>query len=274
MKHTTMNRPEAVATAAILLYLSAGIDALISMIMSNPGRLGIMCIMLISIHMVWKGKNWARVALLVWCVIGFSIFVGFIINLPVRISLFDLLPNIIQAMMQGVALVLLFQKTSSDWFKQVNENRISGHEHIAKDYFPGKEGDLYLKPKDQMHSTKRDEWEQFLRGEHEEARQRVEIARAQRKAEEEQARQRAEEERARREHEAELLRQKFQKFFDILELPCSASFDDVKNKYRIMIRLFHPDKHSSDNILKEYADKKTKEVNNAFQTLKVELFKM
>ena len=49
----------------------------------------------------------------------------------------------------------------------------------------------------------------------------------------------------------------------------SASFDDIKNKYKIMIKLFHPDRHTSDDRVRKYAENKTKELNNALNRLKI-----
>lgn len=65
-----------------------------------------------------------------------------------------------------------------------------------------------------------------------------------------------------------------QKSFDVFELQKSASFDDVKAKYKVMIKLFHPDKHSTDDEVKKYTDNKTIELNNAFNTLKTKHFKV
>jgi peptidoglycan hydrolase-like protein with peptidoglycan-binding domain len=101
----------------------------------------------------------------------------------------------------------------------------------------------------------------------EQARKRAEQAR--RKAEAEQARRKAEEE-ARR----NAANRRIQICFDAFELPRTASFDDVKKKYKIMIKLFHPDRHAADNGVREYADGKTKELNNAFNTLKNEYFRV
>jgi len=67
--------------------------------------------------------------------------------------------------------------------------------------------------------------------------------------------------------------EEIQKSFDVFELQYSANFYDVKKKYRKMISLFHPDKHySCDDSVMEYANKKTKELNDAFNTLKVKHF--
>jgi len=90
---------------------------------------------------------------------------------------------------------------------------------------------------------------------------------------EEQARRQAAEEHARRKAEEALVnREKMQRYFDILELPYTATLYDVKKKYKIMIKLFHPDRHSADDSVEEYASKKTKELNNAFNTLKNSYF--
>jgi peptidoglycan hydrolase-like protein with peptidoglycan-binding domain len=127
--------------------------------------------------------------------------------------------------------------------------------------------------------------QQKAQGSHgkEQARQNTEDAK--RKYAKEQARKHAEQ--ARRKAEAEQARRKvaeearrnaanrqIQICFDTFELPRTASFDDVKKKYKIMIKLFHPDRHSADNGVKEYADGKAKELNNAFNTLKKEHFRV
>ena len=123
-------------------------------------------------------------------------------------------------------------------------------------------------------SQRKTEWEQACNEGAAEARRRAAEEQARQKAEEtrrryekEQARRRAEEEQARRRAEEEQTRKAIQMYFDIFELPYTASFADVKRKYRIMIKLFHPDRHSSDETVREYANKKTQEINNAFSVL-------
>ena len=136
------------------------------------------------------------------------------------------------------------------------------------------------------------DWKQTSCAEEERTRREYEQDQARRRADEELARQRAEEakrryeEQARRQAEEDARRKtekeqtnhhnavsaEIKKCFDVFELPRSASFDDVKKKYKIMIKLYHPDRHSSDDSVKEYANKKTIELNNALNTLKTKHF--
>jgi len=115
------------------------------------------------------------------------------------------------------------------------------------------------------------------KAEEEQARRRTAEDQARRKAEEEQARKRAEEDQDRRKYEEEQRRkntvsEEIQKCFSVFELPFSANLDDVKKKYKVMVMVFHPDRHSTNNDVREYAENKTKELNNAFNTLKVKHF--
>lgn len=68
------------------------------------------------IYMIGKGKNWARIIFLVLFIIGIPFSI-----LPLVQSLMaNPISGIIaigQTILQIVALVLLFQKSSSDWFK-------------------------------------------------------------------------------------------------------------------------------------------------------------
>jgi len=111
----------------------------------------------------------------------------------------------------------------------------------------------------------------------EQSRKRAEEERI-RHREEEQIRKRAAEEQARRKTKEGTARphsvvsEEIQRYFAFFELPITASFDDVKKKYIIMMKLFHPDKYFSDDRLREYAEKKTKELNSTFATLKAKHF--
>ena len=102
---------------------------------------------------------------------------------------------------------------------------------------------------------------------------------ARRHAEKEQTRKKAEEEQTRRRYEDEqsmynsTVNDEIQRCFDIFELPYSASFIDVKKRYLMRVKFYHPDKQSSsDDDVREYANQKTKELNNAFHMLKNQFF--
>ena len=56
--------------------------------------------------------------------------------------------------------------------------------------------------------------------------------------------------------------------FEILELNPDASPDEVKQAYKDLVNIWHPDRFSNNPHLKEKAEKKLKEVNQAYETLK------
>jgi hypothetical protein len=61
------------------------------------------------IHMIGRGKNWARIPFLVLFIVGIPFFIYW--------------GSIPQIAVKGVALVFLFQKASSDWFKAMKSAR-------------------------------------------------------------------------------------------------------------------------------------------------------
>ncbi len=53
-----------------------------------------------------------------------------------------------------------------------------------------------------------------------------------------------------------------------LELPPSASWDEVQNAYRDLIKVWHPDRFGSDERLRQRAEMKAKELNEAIRYLR------
>jgi len=56
--------------------------------------------------------------------------------------------------------------------------------------------------------------------------------------------------------------------FEILELDRGASSDEIKQAYKDIVNVWHPDRFSNNTRLKQKAEEKLKEVNVAFDTLK------
>ena len=47
-----------------------------------------------------------------------------------------------------------------------------------------------------------------------------------------------------------------------------ATFEEIKKKRNILIKIFHPDRYANDKNMQKYAEEKTKEINEAFDILK------
>jgi len=71
--------------------------------------------------MIGKGRNWARTVYLIWFVISLPVFAVDISELAadsVKASL-----GMLSTIISLAALVFLFQKASSDWFRVMKKNR-------------------------------------------------------------------------------------------------------------------------------------------------------
>lgn len=131
-KEGFMNQPSIpyrVGTAMWLLYVTLGIGLIRSIIEAKrfshviPIEFEIVIIfsvfgiMWFFIHMIGKGKNWARYTYIVLFVIGFPFSI-----LPLQQSIAaNLLAGVLglgQTALQIIALAFLFQKSSSDWFNK------------------------------------------------------------------------------------------------------------------------------------------------------------
>jgi hypothetical protein len=65
---------------------------------------------------IGRGRNWARITFLMFCLLG---FVSVILMMHVLLRLNGLLPVLIvlaENILQYVALILLFQREASEWF--------------------------------------------------------------------------------------------------------------------------------------------------------------
>ena len=127
--HTS--RPQIVGTAVKLLYISLGIGALgfILFAFSYPypsSRMAIFSIlffvfviigpMWLFIYKIDKGRNWARITVLVIFILSVVCYLPSITEILRRYPINTIL-GIVQLIVQAVAQFFLFQKPSSEWFK-------------------------------------------------------------------------------------------------------------------------------------------------------------
>jgi len=130
--HVRASRPQKVTTAVTLLYVSLGIGAFRLIFeaprMSEiappevviPGSIAGLAIMALFIYLIGTGRNWVRITFLVLVIAGIPFSVQPLLQSlaanPVSGAL-----GIGQAVLQIIALVLLYQKPSSDWFRQLRK---------------------------------------------------------------------------------------------------------------------------------------------------------
>jgi len=136
MDQNQTSRPIKVRIAVKLFYIMLGIGVFRTLMEPSMQLqripvvfilfLGVV-IMLLFIWEIEKGRNWARITF----VVGFTIAIPFSILLLVE-SLFDdiqklnpimVLLGIAQIVIQIIVLILLLQKTSSDWFRETKEKK-------------------------------------------------------------------------------------------------------------------------------------------------------
>ncbi|MBI4149487.1 hypothetical protein HY491_03490 [Candidatus Woesearchaeota archaeon] len=121
-------RPNRVSTAIKLLYLSVVISIVQSFFTSpaldNIPPLALiifvnmfsLAILSFFIFMAAKGRNWARIVLLVLFIAGIPFFIYSLPRLLLLNPINGIL-NIGNTILTIIALVFLFQKSSSDWFR-------------------------------------------------------------------------------------------------------------------------------------------------------------
>jgi chromatin remodeling complex protein RSC6 len=57
------------------------------------------------------------------------------------------------------------------------------------------------------------------------------------------------------------------KYFKILEVPSCASIEEVRAAYRMLVKVWHPDRFPNDNVLRETATERLKSINEAYEFL-------
>ncbi len=60
------------------------------------------------------------------------------------------------------------------------------------------------------------------------------------------------------------------KYYQILDLAPGASFEEVKQAYKDAVAVWHPDRFSNNPRLKQKAERKLKDINEAFEILERE----
>lgn len=56
--------------------------------------------------------------------------------------------------------------------------------------------------------------------------------------------------------------------YDLLELPPTASDEEVRNAYRDLTKVWHPDRFAHDPTLRRKSEEKLKTINEAYETIR------
>jgi FtsH-binding integral membrane protein len=137
MDQNQASRPDQIRTTIKLLYITLGIGAFRSIMEASVNTqiaspvfvmlitFCVLGIMWLLIYKIGKGRNWARITFLVLFVNGLPFSV-----LPLLRSLaanpISGVLGIGQTVIQIIALVLLFQKPSSNWFREMKARSMDG----------------------------------------------------------------------------------------------------------------------------------------------------
>jgi len=130
MEQNRVNKPAQIRRAVMLLYVTIGMGILRCILnvsqFSKESTISSLAFVIAAAsgiawflyYMIGKGKNWARITLLIFTLIsvpleGRSILKSIVAN-PIAGSL-----ELGQMCLIIYALVLLFQKPSSEWFRQI-----------------------------------------------------------------------------------------------------------------------------------------------------------
>ena len=133
MEQNQPTRPPRVGTAVKLLYITLGIGVLRVIMdpsmyaeyaeLASPAFVTLITFFVLGvmgffIFMIGKGHNWARIAFLVLFIIGIP-FAALPLMQSVGANPISGRIGIVQIIIQIVALVFLFQKLPSDWFREM-----------------------------------------------------------------------------------------------------------------------------------------------------------
>ena len=128
---TNSNRPERpkkVQNAVTILYVTLGIgivravmEASANAEMAGVGflmfvTLVVFAVMVFLIAMIGRGRNWARITLLVFFLLGLPLSILPLIRSFTNSPISGVL-GLVQVILQIVAIVFLFQQEASAWFK-------------------------------------------------------------------------------------------------------------------------------------------------------------
>ena len=137
MNKEKKGRPDKVSTAVTLLWVTIAIG-IVGSIMEFPSSLEVataqgfglgfiifttfftLAILAFFIFMIGKGKNWARITFLVFFIIGIPLAGRSLFQSLLRNPVSGIL-GIVEIILEIIALVFLFQKPSSDWFKSIKK---------------------------------------------------------------------------------------------------------------------------------------------------------
>ena len=57
-------------------------------------------------------------------------------------------------------------------------------------------------------------------------------------------------------------------YYEILDVPCTATPDEIKSAYRILVQLHHPDRlQQANSQVRQYAEERLKKINEAYAVL-------
>jgi hypothetical protein len=136
-QNLTKNRPGKVSTALTLLYVALGLGVLRNILEASrfswtgPAgfvmliTLALFAIGLFLIRMTGRGENWARIALLVAFILVIP-FVMIFLAFSAANPIYGLL-GLGQILLPVMALVFLFQKPSSAWFRDLMARKRKAH---------------------------------------------------------------------------------------------------------------------------------------------------